>query len=240
MRRILLATMLIGLMASTANAQGKAKPPPPPPAQPPANAPVQLQSDDDKTIYSLGYSFGKSLAVFSLSPAEVEILKKGITDSVTGTPAATEVEQYSQRMQALARGRQAKANETFLEKAAQEKGAEKLPSGIIYKELKAGTGPSPKAKDTVGVNYRGTLMSGEEFDSSYRRGQIAEFPLNGVISCWTEGVQKMKVGGKAKLTCPARTAYGDRPPPGSKIPPNAVLEFEVELVSIPGDTSKPH
>jgi FKBP-type peptidyl-prolyl cis-trans isomerase FkpA len=237
MRKFLLATMLIGLMASTANAQGKAKAPPPP-AQPPASAPVQLQTDDEKTIYALGYSFGKSLAIFGLSPAELEILKKGITDSVTGTPAATEVEQYSQRMQALARGRQAKANEAYLEKAAQEKGAEKLPSGIIYKELKAGTGPTPKPKDTVGVHYRGTLMSGEEFDSSYRRGQVAEFPLNGVISCWTEGVQKMKVGGKAKLVCPARTAYGERPPPGSKIPPNAVLEFEVELVGIPGDTSK--
>ncbi|WP_224362989.1 FKBP-type peptidyl-prolyl cis-trans isomerase [Hyalangium versicolor] len=237
MRMKLLATMVISLMASTANAQGKAKTPPPA-APPPASAPVQLQTDDEKTIYAFGYSFGKSLSVFGLSPAELDILKKGLSDAVIGTPAAVEVDQYSQRTQGLARSRQTKANEAFLEKAAQEKGAEKLPSGIIYKELKAGSGPSPKPKDTVGVHYRGTLISGEEFDSSYRRGQVAEFPLNGVISCWTEGVQKMKVGGKAKLTCPAKTAYGERPPPGSKISPNAVLEFEVELVSIPGDTSK--
>jgi FKBP-type peptidyl-prolyl cis-trans isomerase FkpA len=88
----------------------------------------------------------------------------------------------------------------------------------------------------VAVHYRGTLMSGDEFDSSYKRNQVAEFPLNGVIPCWTEGMQKMKVGGKAKLVCPANKAYGERPPPGSKIPPNAVLQFEIELVSIPGLT----
>jgi FKBP-type peptidyl-prolyl cis-trans isomerase FkpA len=236
MRTLLLATVFIGLLASEAHAQGKAKPPPPP-AQPPASAPVQLQSDDEKSIYALGYSLGKNLTAFSLSPAELEILKKGLSDSVAGTPAAVDVDQYGLRIQGLARGRQAKANEAFLDKAAREKGAEKLPSGIIYKELKAGSGPSPKPKDTVSVNYRGTLMSGEEFDSSYKRNQVAEFPLNGVIPCWTEGLQKMKVGGKAKLVCPASKAYGDRPPPGSKIPPGAVLQFEVELVAIPGNTS---
>jgi FKBP-type peptidyl-prolyl cis-trans isomerase FkpA len=237
MRTLLLATVVIGLLAPEAQAQGKAKPPPA--AQSPASAPVQLQSDDDKTIYALGYQWGKSISLFSLSPAELEVLKKGITDANIGAPPAVDVDQYGNRVQGLARGRQARANETYLERAAKEKGAERLPSGIIYQELKAGTGPSPKPKDTVGVHYRGMLMSGEEFDSSYRRGQVAEFPLNGVISCWTEGLQKMKVGGKAKLVCPSNKAYGDRPPPSSKIPPNAVLEFEVELVSIPGDTSKP-
>jgi FKBP-type peptidyl-prolyl cis-trans isomerase FkpA len=140
-------------------------------------------------------------------------------------------------VQTLARSRQGKANDTFLQRAAQEKGAQKLPSGVVYRELQAGSGPSPKATDTVSVHYRGTLMTGEEFDSSYKRNQVAEFPLNGVIPCWTEGLQKMKVGGKAKLVCPASKAYGERPPPGSKIPPNAVLQFEVELVGIPGNTS---
>jgi FKBP-type peptidyl-prolyl cis-trans isomerase FkpA len=81
-------------------------------------------------------------------------------------------------------------------------------------------------------------MSGEEFDSSFKRNQPAEFPLNGVIPCWTEGVQKMKIGTKAKLVCPAKSAYGDRPPPGSKIAPNSVLEFEVELLAIPGNTAR--
>ena len=87
------------------------------------------------------------------------------------------------------------------------------------------------------MHYTGTLTDGKVFDSSVKRGQPAEFPLNQVIKCWTEGLQKMKVGGKAKLVCPAAKAYGDRPPPGSKIPPGAVLQFEVELVSIPGNTS---
>jgi FKBP-type peptidyl-prolyl cis-trans isomerase FkpA len=237
MRTMLVAAVVIGLLASEARAQGKTKPAPSA-AQPSASSPAQLQTDDEKALYSLGYSFGKSLAPLSLSSAELEILKKGVTDANNGASAAVDVDLYGPKIQGLARGRQAKANDTYLEKAAQEKGAEKLPSGIIYKELKAGSGPSPKPTDTVGVNYRGTLMSGEEFDSSYKRGQVAEFPLNGVIPCWTQGVQKMKVGGKARLVCPAKTAYGERPPPGSKIPPNAVLEFEVELMNIPGDTSK--
>ncbi len=105
-------------------------------------------------------------------------------------------------------------------------------SGLIYESLKEGTGPSPKASDTVRVHYRGTFPeSGKEFDSSIARGQPIEFPLSGVIPCWTEGVQKMKVGGKAKLTCPPAIAYGARGA-GGVIPPNATLNFEVELLGI--------
>ena len=105
-------------------------------------------------------------------------------------------------------------------------------SGLIYESLKDGTGPSPKASDTVRVHYRGTFPeSGKEFDSSIARGQPIEFPLTGVIPCWTEGVQKMKVGGKAKLTCPPAIAYGARGA-GGVIPPNATLNFEVELLGI--------
>ena len=107
----------------------------------------------------------------------------------------------------------------------------KTASGLIYTELKAGSGPSPTATDTVKVNYRGTLADGTEFDSSYKRGQPAEFPLNRVIPCWTEGVQKMKVGGKAKLVCPPSIAYGDRGA-GRAVPPGATLTFEVELLDI--------
>ncbi len=107
----------------------------------------------------------------------------------------------------------------------------KTASGLVYTELKAGDGPSPTATDTVKVNYRGTLADGTEFDSSYKRGQPAEFPLNRVIACWTEGVQKMKVGGKAKLVCPPSIAYGDRGA-GRAVPPGATLTFEVELLDI--------
>jgi FKBP-type peptidyl-prolyl cis-trans isomerase FkpA len=105
------------------------------------------------------------------------------------------------------------------------------PSGIVFESLQAGTGPSPKASDTVTVNYRGTFPDGREFDSSYKRGQPASFPLDHVIPCWTEAVQMMKVGGKAHITCPARLAYGERGA-GGLIPPNATLMFDIELLGI--------
>ena len=108
---------------------------------------------------------------------------------------------------------------------------ETLPSGVVVERIKEGTGAMPRASDTVTVHYRGTLADGAEFDSSYKRGQPASFPLGRVIPCWTEGVQKLKVGGKAKLTCPGATAYGARGVPGA-IPPNATLTFEVELIAI--------
>jgi FKBP-type peptidyl-prolyl cis-trans isomerase FkpA len=109
--------------------------------------------------------------------------------------------------------------------------AETLPSGVVVAHLKTGKGASPGTASTVRVNYRGTLPNGNEFDSSYKRNEPISFPLRGVIPCWTEGVQKMKVGGKARLTCPADTAYGARGVPGV-IPPNTALTFEVELLAI--------
>ncbi|SDL94604.1 FKBP-type peptidyl-prolyl cis-trans isomerase FkpA [Oryzisolibacter propanilivorax] len=104
-------------------------------------------------------------------------------------------------------------------------------SGLVYESLKDGSGTPPKATDTVKVHYRGTLADGKEFDSSYKRGEPTEFPLNRVIPCWTEGLQRMKPGGKARLTCPAAIAYGARGA-GGVIPPNATLTFEVELLSV--------
>jgi FKBP-type peptidyl-prolyl cis-trans isomerase FkpA len=117
--------------------------------------------------------------------------------------------------------------------AAKEAGAVVTASGLVYRSLKDGTGVSPIASDKVKVHYRGTFPDGKEFDSSYKRNEAIEFPLNGVIKCWTEGVQRMKVGGKAKLTCPAAIAYGERGA-GGVIPPNATLLFEVELLAING------
>ena len=116
--------------------------------------------------------------------------------------------------------------------AAKEKGAVVTPTGLVYLSLKDGTGASPTAADTVKVHYRGTFPDGREFDSSYKRNEPAQFPLGGVIPCWTEGLQRMKVGGKAKLTCPAAIAYGSRGA-GASVPPNATLVFEVELLDIP-------
>jgi FKBP-type peptidyl-prolyl cis-trans isomerase FkpA len=106
-----------------------------------------------------------------------------------------------------------------------------MPSGLVYTALREGKGPSPTAADTVKVNYRGTFPDGKEFDSSYARNAPATFPLGRVIPCWTEGVQQMKVGGKAKLVCPAQIAYGERGA-GGVIPPNATLHFEIELLEI--------
>ena len=123
------------------------------------------------------------------------------------------------------------AQNATIDKAAAEKGAVKTPSGLVYQSLKEGTGAQPKETDTVRVHYRGTFPDGREFDSSYKRGEPTEFPLNRVIKCWTEGVQKIKVGGKAKLTCPPDLAYGERGA-GGTIPPNATLQFEVELLAV--------
>ena len=117
--------------------------------------------------------------------------------------------------------------------AAKEAGAVVTPSGLVYKSIKTGSGASPAATDTVKVHYKGMFMDGREFDSSYKRNAPTEFPLNAVIPCWTQGVQMMKVGGKAKLTCPAAIAYGERGA-GGVIPPNSTLQFEVELIAING------
>jgi FKBP-type peptidyl-prolyl cis-trans isomerase FkpA len=125
------------------------------------------------------------------------------------------------------------AADKTLEAAAKEPGAVVTASGVVYRALKEGSGISPKASDTVKVNYRGMFPDGQEFDSSYKRNQAIEFPLNRVIACWTEGVQRMKVGGSAKLSCPSATAYGERGA-GGVIPPNATLVFEVELLGIKG------
>ena len=111
--------------------------------------------------------------------------------------------------------------------------SETMQSGVVVSHLKPGQGASPSAASTVRVHYRGTLANGTEFDSSYKRREPISFPLRGVIPCWTQGLQKMKVGGKARLTCPAATAYGDSGVPGV-IPPKSVLTFDVELLAIEG------
>jgi FKBP-type peptidyl-prolyl cis-trans isomerase FkpA len=201
-----------------------------------------LKTEDEKAIYTLGYLMGKNVRNdFSPSAAELEAFKKGVADAQKDGAPALKIDDYQPKLQALAQARgkvradkEREKGKAFLEKAAMEKGAQKLPSGVIYSELKAGTGANPAASDTVSVHYKGTLTNGDEFDSSYKRGQPTSFPLNGVIPCWTEGVQKMKVGGKAKLVCPSDKAYGDRGAP-PKIPGGATLVFEVELVEIKKD-----
>lgn len=195
-------------------------------------------TDEEKTIYALGLSVYRSLGQFDLSPAELDIVKKALTDSAANKPAV-DLQEWGPKIQGLVTARSARAAEkqkalsaAYLSKAAAEPGAQKTDSGMVYREIKPGTGDSPKATDTVKVNYRGTLVDGTEFDSSYKRNEPAQFPLNGVIKCWTEGVQKMKVGGKSVLVCPSDLAYGDGGRPG--IPGGATLVFEIELLEIAG------
>jgi FKBP-type peptidyl-prolyl cis-trans isomerase FkpA len=193
-------------------------------------------TDEEKTVYSLGLTIYRSLGQFALSPAEIELVKRAISDAAANKPAV-DLNTWGPKIQAFGAARQAgvmerekAASKAYLEKAAGEPGAVKTDSGLIYRELTPGTGDSPKASDTVKVNYRGTFVNGTEFDSSYKRNEPAEFPLNGVIKCWTEGVQKMKVGGKSRLVCPSDIAYGDGGRQG--IPGGATLVFEIELLSI--------
>jgi len=203
-----------------------------------AEPPVTLQTDDQKTLYALGVLLGRNLGTFNLSAAELEFVKKGFQDAATGHKPEVELETYGPKVQQLAQARasagsdvQKTKGQAFLETAAKETGAVKTPSGFVYKTLKPGEGASPAATDTVRVHYEGKLTDGTVFDSSIKRGQPTEFPLNGVIPCWTEGVQRMKVGEKAQLVCPSNLAYGDRGHPPD-IPGGATLVFEVELLGI--------
>jgi len=198
----------------------------------------QLNTEDEKTLYALGLALSRNVASFGLSAADLELVKEGLADGALNRQPKVEFETYAPKIQQLKQARSAaaaeqekKASEPFLAKAAAEKGATKTASGLIYSEITPGTGEQPKATDTVKVHYKGTLTDGTVFDSSVQRGQPATFPLNGVIKCWTEGVQMMKVGGKSKLICPADIAYGDHGSP-PKIKPGATLIFEVELLDI--------
>ena len=204
-------------------------------AQAPSNTGVP-QTDEEKTLYAVGLIMERSLRQFDLSPAELAIITRAVADAKAGKPAV-ELDEWGPKIQELANARGARivahekeTSSAYLAKAATEAGVIKTDSGIIYKQTAAGTGASPTASDRVKVHYRGTLINGTEFDSSYARNEPAVFPLGGVIRCWTEGVQRMKVGGKARLVCPSDLAYGDRG--NEAIPGGAALIFDVELLEI--------
>jgi FKBP-type peptidyl-prolyl cis-trans isomerase FkpA len=203
-----------------------------------ATAPAAAtQTEEEKTLYALGAALARNAAPFDLTEAELKHVQAGFADGAMKKDVG-DIQAYFPKIQELQTQRAAaaaavetKASETFLAKAAAEPGTQKTASGVVYSEVKPGTGPSPAATDTVKVHYHGTLQDGKVFDSSVDRKEPATFPLNGVIPCWTEGVQLMKVGGKSRLICPAATAYGDRGAPPD-IKPGATLVFDVELLSI--------
>lgn len=198
---------------------------------------AEIKTEEQKTLYAIGLALSQNITSFELTPAEIAVVQQGLADGAQGKPAQVDLQKYMSRIQELqkARGQTAAAREkqtgdAYLAKAAQAPGAKKTASGLIIQTLKPGTGPSPKATDQVKVHYHGTLINGTVFDSSVQRNEPATFPLNGVIACWTEGLQLMKVGGKSRLVCPANLAYGDQGSP--PINPGSTLIFEVELLGI--------
>lgn len=202
-----------------------------------ATAEASEMSEASKTFYALGLVLGQNLGTFELTEDELASVKQGLEDSVMGNDAQVDLQAYGPKIQALAQERaqaaaakEKTAAEAFLAAEAGKDGAVKSDSGLIMTEITAGAGASPSATDSVSVHYHGTLRDGEVFDSSVERGEPVSFALNQVIPCWTEGLQKMKVGGKSRLVCPAAIAYGAQGRPG--IPGNAALVFEVELLGI--------
>ena len=206
---------------------------------------AMLQTKKDRASYALGMNFGSGLKAQS-SELDSAMVLRGLKDVLAGKTLLTQDQeraalaelqadmqkQTEAKMQQLGEANQ-KEGESFLAANKTKAGVVTLASGLQYKILKEGTGPKPSASDTVVCNYRGTLVNGKEFDSSYRHGQPASFPVGGVIRGWTEALQLMPVGSKWELFLPSDLAYGQRGA-GPDIGPNATLIFEVELLSIQG------
>jgi FKBP-type peptidyl-prolyl cis-trans isomerase FkpA len=195
-------------------------------------------TEDQKVLYVLGVAVSQNLAMFNLSEAELEMVKVGLSDGILHKPPKADLQTYGPKLQELQKSRMAavaaeekKAGQAYLAKAAAEPGATKTASGLIIKPLTPGKGPMPKATDKVKVHYQGMLTDGTVFDSSVQRGEPATFPLNGVVKCWNEALQLMKVGEKSRVICPADLAYGERGAP-PRIKPGATLVFEIELLAI--------
>jgi len=196
------------------------------------------KTEDEKALYNLGVMLSSSITTFHFTPKELELVKAGLADGAQEKASTEDLEKYIAKLQELQKTRVAEATDkekaagaAFLTKAAAEKDATKTESGLVIKTVKAGTGDSPKAENQVKVHYEGKFTDGKVFDSSIKRNEPAVFPLGGVIPCWTEALQLMKVGGKAQVVCPPNLAYGDegRPP---QMRGGATLVFDVELLEI--------
>jgi FKBP-type peptidyl-prolyl cis-trans isomerase FklB len=237
MRYVMVMTLGLGLVIGSARAQETGTPKG-------GAAASELKDLKQKASYSFGLRIGRNMKSQSVD-LDPDLLTRGVKDGLSGGQALLSDEQMDEVLQAFQKelfARQAEVSKTQAEKnqkegadfLAQNKakpGVKTLPSGLQYKVLKAGTGATPKDTDVVTANYRGTLIDGTEFDSSYKRGEPAQFPVNRVIAGWTEALKLMKVGDKWQLFVPAALAYGESPPPGAPIGPNATLIFEVELVN---------
>lgn len=202
------------------------------------------KTEDEKALYNLGVMLSGQIKSFNFTDKELELVKAGLAAGAQDKASTEDLEKYVPKLQELQKARMADAatkskaaGAAYLAKVAAEPGVVKTDSGLVYKQVKEGTGAQPSAADRVKVHYEGRFVDGKVFDSSIKRNEPATFPLNGVIPCWTEAVQRMKVGGKAMIVCPPNLAYGDegRPP---QMPGGATLVFDVELLDVPqGDAA---
>ncbi len=199
---------------------------------------TELKTDEQKASYALGQNIGKSLVDQKVT-VDADVFAMSLKDAAKGESKMTkeEIQKAMMTLQEMAQKKTAEEGEKnkkegseFLEKNKAAAGVKVTASGLQYKVETEGTGKQPKKEDMVKVHYKGTLINGQQFDSSYDRNQPAEFPVSGVIPGWTEALQLMKVGSKYKLFIPAELAYKDFPKPG--IPPNSVLLFDVELLEV--------
>jgi len=204
----------------------------------------KLETEEQKTLYALGLTINRSLSPFNLSPSELEVVEAGLADGSLHKTPQVDLETYGPKIKQFQEARAAavaaaerNASRAFVDRAAQEPGATRTASGLLVIPITSGTGAFPKATDTVTVNYEGRLIDGTVFDSSTQRGGPATIPLNGVIKCWTEAIQLVKVGGRSRIVCPADLTYGDQgwPP---LIKPGATLVYEVELLNISGPAAQ--
>lgn len=199
---------------------------------------ADIKTEDQKVLYALGAFISRDAEVFKLTPEEVAIVQQGFADNLLGRKLIVDPKSYEDKINKLAQARihsdaeiEKQKSVAYLDRAAKEKGAKRTKSGMVYIPVKQGSGKQPNPTSTVKVHYTGTLVDGKVFDSSVQRGTPAEFRLDQVIPCWTEGVSMMKEGGKARLVCPSYLSYGEagRPP---LVPGGAMLLFEVELMEI--------
>jgi len=205
---------------------------------PAEEAGIQLETERDQVLYALGAMLGQQLRGFELSKGEFETLNQGLRDAaleralqVDPMAMQEQLNAFQQERMAAGLAEERGAADAFVREAAKQKGAVQTESGLVFQEVAAGSGAAPETTSVVKVHYHGTLRDGTVFDSTTATGTPATFPLDRVIQCWQEGLLRMKVGGKSRLVCPSKIAYGDRgfPP---VIPAGAALEFEVELVDI--------
>lgn len=199
--------------------------------------PPTLETDEQKALYVIGFSLSQNLTILDLTPEELQLVQRGLSDGIQEVDEPFDIQAFAPQLEKIFDDRvkvkierEREAGLKAVEAAKAVEGAMVLPSGVVYKETSAGDGAQPAMTDHVRLHYHGTLHDGTEFDSSLESGEPAEFALNQVVPCFGEGVAQMKVGGKATLTCPPESAYGEAGRPG--ILPGTTLIFEVELLEI--------